>query len=78
MGKQKLKLSQICNMMVILNFNTLAEQNKMLIHYDKTSCMTVGTRLTVVPTKSDSDVIFCLNLLSKTLTLHSTSAIANR
>ena len=26
---------------------------------------------TIVPTKSDSDVIFCLQLLSKTLTLHS-------
>ena len=33
---------------------------------------------TVVPTKSDSDVIFCLQMLSKTLTLHSTLAYANR
>ena len=27
---------------------------------------------TVLPAKSDSDVMFCLQLLSKTLTLHST------
>ena len=28
-------------------------------------------KCTVVPTKSESDAIFCLQLLSKTLTLHS-------
>ena len=28
----------------------------------------VNKQITVVPTKSDSDVIFCLQLLSKTLT----------
>ena len=28
----------------------------------------LGTHTTVVPTKSDSDVVFCLQLLSKTLT----------
>ena len=33
---------------------------------------------TVVPTKSDSDVIFCLQLLSKHLLVHSTSDDANR
>ena len=30
--------------------------------------MVKTSRLTVVPTKSDSDVIFCLQLLNKTLT----------
>ena len=35
-------------------------------------------RPTVVPTKSDSDVIFCLHLLSKILTCRTTLINANR
>ena len=38
----------------------------------KAQCITIELQIapSVVPTKSDSDVIFCLQLLCKTLTLH--------
>ena len=45
--------------------------------YDK-CYMRERNKGTVMPTKSDSDVIFCLQLLSKTLTLNCISANANR
>ena len=38
----------------------------------------LATFTTIVPTKSDSDVTFCLQLLSKHLLVHSTSDDANR
>ena len=40
--------------------------------------ITVNNKTTIVPTKSDSEVMFCIQLLSKQLLVQSTWANANQ
>ena len=50
-----------------LRLDNDSNQTKMTHKMSKSSC-DAQHYITVVPTKSDSDVIFCLQSLSKTLT----------
>ena len=53
----KSRISSVCTVVIKENFNLLDHQ-----------CWPILVQVTVLPAKSDSDLMFCLHKLSKTLT----------